>query len=84
MYGPMWEGMQRLAGHHRPLGEVAKELAETKLPGPTPGSFVRLGDARDAAALRFTARCLRDLDPDVFTQPLACRLLDPEAEGAGG
>jgi pimeloyl-ACP methyl ester carboxylesterase len=74
-YAAMWAGMQRLAGSNRPVGDVARDLAELRLPGPD-GTPVRLGDLRDAAALRFMARCLRDLDPAVLTPPLEGRWLD--------
>jgi pimeloyl-ACP methyl ester carboxylesterase len=75
-YAAMWRGMQRLAGHHRPVAEVARELAELKLPGAKPGEVVRLGDIRDTASIRFLARCLHDLDPDVLTYPLERRWLE--------
>jgi pimeloyl-ACP methyl ester carboxylesterase len=54
---------------------VARDLAELRLPGPD-GTTVRLGNLRDASALRFMARCLRDLDPAVLTPPLENRWLD--------
>lgn len=69
-YSTMWEAMRRLAGSDRLIGNVARELAEVWLPGSQPHETVRLGDLRDAAALRFMARCLRDLDPETLTPPL--------------
>jgi pimeloyl-ACP methyl ester carboxylesterase len=74
-YAAMWEGMRRLAGGGS-VPIVARELAELRVSGPRPGETVRLGDLRDAAALRFMARCLHDLDPDVLTPPLEKRWLD--------
>jgi pimeloyl-ACP methyl ester carboxylesterase len=70
MYRDLWAGMQRLAGGGRPIGATARELADLRLPGPAQGETVRLGELRDAAALRFLARCLHDLDPDVLGPPL--------------
>jgi pimeloyl-ACP methyl ester carboxylesterase len=49
---------------------TASELASIQLPGKHEGEKVRLGDLHDAAALRFLARCLHDLDPDVLGPPL--------------
>ena len=70
-YGPQFAAMRSLAGPSRPIGETARLLADVPLPGGA-----RLGDRRDAAALRFLARCLRDLDPDVLTPALDGRWLD--------
>lgn len=69
IYRDLWAGMQRLAGGGRPIAATARELADLKLPGASPGETARLGDLRDAAALRFLARCLQDLDPDVLGPP---------------
>ncbi len=65
-YGPTWTGMRALAGHPRPVSEIARDLAAIQVPGPT-GATVPLGTLRDAAALRFVARCVRDLDPFALT-----------------
>jgi pimeloyl-ACP methyl ester carboxylesterase len=73
-YHAQFEGMHPLAGSPLPVTELTARLAELRLPTPT-GS-VRLGDLRDATALRFMARCLQDLDPGVFTPLLAGRWLD--------
>jgi pimeloyl-ACP methyl ester carboxylesterase len=40
------------------------------------GATCRLADVRDGTALRFTARCLRDLDPEVLAPLLEGRWLD--------
>jgi pimeloyl-ACP methyl ester carboxylesterase len=70
IYRDLWAGMQRLAGGGRPLSTTARELADLRLPGASPGETVRLGDLRDATAIRLMARCLHDLDPDVLGPPL--------------
>lgn len=75
-YAAMWEGMRHLAGRHRPVSYTTRQLIEIPLPGPHPGQTVKLGDLRDAAALRFMARALHDIDPDVFTPPLNGTWLD--------
>lgn len=61
----LFAGMHELAGPSDPVHEVAGRLAELRLPGAD-GRSVRLGDLRDTTALRFGARCLHDLDPDVL------------------
>jgi pimeloyl-ACP methyl ester carboxylesterase len=66
----VWSGMRELAGSSEPVTAVARRLADVRQSG------VRLGDLRDAASLRFSARCLRDVDPNVFTPLLAGRWLD--------
>jgi pimeloyl-ACP methyl ester carboxylesterase len=75
VYNSMWVGMKRLAGTNRPVGLIARELAQLQVPGPN-GTPVRLGDVRDAASLRFMARCLRDLDPAVLTPAIEHRWLE--------
>jgi pimeloyl-ACP methyl ester carboxylesterase len=70
IYHDLWDGMRRLAGGGRPLSTTALELAGLRLASSSPGSTVKLGDLRDAAAIRFMARCLHDLDPDVLGPPL--------------
>src|SRR5439155_18697856 len=68
-------GMRALAGRKNAVAQTARELAEIRLPA-LGGKTVRLGDVRDAAALRFMARCLEPLDPDVLTPVIESRLLD--------
>lgn len=46
--------------------DLAARLAEVRITDPAGGTQVRLGDVRDAAALRFSAHCLRRIDPAVF------------------
>lgn len=71
----MFAGMARLAGDRRPAAEVVRDLAEIRIPTGEEGG-TRFGDIRDAVTLRFTARCLRDVDPEVFAPLLEGRLLD--------
>lgn len=60
-------GLQRFAASDRPVGELARELAEIPFGLPGGKESSRLGDVRDAAALRFTARALKQLDPAVLS-----------------
>ena len=65
-YHALFELFQRHAGSRLAVADLARELAEARLPPPGGGAPRRLGDVRDAASLRFTARCLADADPAVF------------------
>ena len=76
LYAVTWAAMQRLAGSSHSVGEVARELAELRIPSGKPRETVRFGDLRDPASLRFMARCLHDLDPDTLTLPLERRWLE--------
>jgi pimeloyl-ACP methyl ester carboxylesterase len=74
-YGTIWAAFRKLAGR-KDVGAVTKELVELRIPTAKPGESVRFGDVRDAASLRFVARCLRDLDPEVLAPALEKRWLD--------
>lgn len=65
-YHDLFTLFQEHAGSRLPVAALARELAEARLPPPGGGAPRRLGDVRDAASLRFTARCLADVDPRVF------------------
>ncbi|OWK39442.1 alpha/beta fold hydrolase [Fimbriiglobus ruber] len=69
-YGAQFQAIRQLAGNPA-VGETARALANVTLPGG-----VKLGDRRDAAALRFMARCLADLDPAVLDPVLNGHWLD--------
>lgn len=63
-YARTWPAMRALAGS-RDVRATAAALAAVRLrDGRT------LGDVRNPAALRFLARCLADLDPEVLTPPI--------------
>ena len=71
----LFAGMQLFAGDRRPVGAIARDLAEVRLPTGEEGG-ARLGDIRDAVTLLFSARCLQDLDPDIYPPLLEGRLLE--------
>lgn len=71
---PHFSAMQKLAGSKLPVSEVARQLAEVRLPSPT--GEVRLGDLRDGVSLRLVARCLQEVDPAVYDSLLAGRWLE--------
>lgn len=70
-----FDGLRPFAGDRRPAAEVARDLAEVRVaaPGAAP---VRLGDVRDATALRFTAACVKRLDPRALDPIVERRWLD--------
>ncbi len=68
-YGVQFAAMRKLAGSAASVHEVARQLADIRLPAPQ--GEIRLGEQRDAASLRFLAKCVRQLDPDVYTPILA-------------
>ena len=74
-YFGLFRAYGELLGATASEDELAAGLAEVRLDAP--GSrTVRLGDVRDAAALRFLASCLRQLDPEALEPILAGRWLD--------
>jgi pimeloyl-ACP methyl ester carboxylesterase len=75
-YGILFAGLRSLAGSDRPTAETARLLAELPMSAPGSPRTVRLGDVRDATSIRFMARCLRDLDPEVLTPLLEARWLE--------
>ena len=72
----MFAGMQRLAGDRRPVRETTRDLADIRIPTAGVEGGARLGDLRDATGLRFLAKCLQDMDPEVLSPLLEGRLLE--------
>ncbi len=68
--GSYFSALRGLAGSQTPIAELARELAELRYGS---ARTIRCGDTRDATTLRFSASCLRRLDPAV---------LDPIADGS--
>jgi pimeloyl-ACP methyl ester carboxylesterase len=63
-------------GSDRPASEVARALARATVRVPGSDDRVPLGSIRDLASLRYTASCLRQLDPTVIPLILECRWLE--------
>jgi pimeloyl-ACP methyl ester carboxylesterase len=75
-YFSTFEAMRRAAGQTgTSTSIIARQLAESMIQRPD-GSAVRLGELRDPVSLRFSASCLRDVDPAVYDPLLAGRWLD--------
>lgn len=66
-YRGMFAAFGQLAGAGRNVAELARELAEVDLSAPGKSQKLRMGDIRDATALRFLASCLNQLDPRTMT-----------------
>ena len=73
-YRAQFAGMQSVARRGGDIEAMTDALADIRLPGPS--GEVRLGDSRDRASLRFSAECLAQVDPDIFTPLIAGAWLD--------
>src|SRR5262249_44586517 len=76
VYLSQFRGMQPLAGSRHPVADIARGLAEIQLVTPGTGRRTRFGDVRDGVSLRFGARCLSQVDPEVLTPIVAGRWLE--------
>jgi len=70
----LFTGLRQLAGKKRSIAETTQLVGQIEMPHGE--GTIRLGDIRDATSLRFTARCLEDLDPEVLTPLIEGRLLE--------
>lgn len=77
-YHSQFVGIERLLREKRWKGvaDLAKQLADVVIEDPVSNGQYRLGDKRDAAALRFHARCLAQMDPDCLTPIIEGRWLE--------
>jgi pimeloyl-ACP methyl ester carboxylesterase len=77
--GSVWQaqfvGMREVGRRGGTLEEVTDGLSDIQLPTKT-GGFRRLGDVRDRSSLRWSAECLKQLDPEVLTPVIEGRWLD--------
>ncbi len=71
VYLSQFRGMQPFAGSKKSVDDIARGLAEILLIAPGTGRATRLGDVRDGVSLRFSARCLKQVDPEVFAPLVA-------------
>lgn len=69
-------GVQPFAESTLPVGALARQLAEIPLTTPGKTGSIRLGDTRDMASLRFTARCLKQLHREVLSPIVAGRWME--------
>jgi pimeloyl-ACP methyl ester carboxylesterase len=73
-YQAQFLGMREVAKRGGDVEAMTDALADIRI--PTPNGAARLGDLRDRASLRFSAECLRQVDPDVLTPLAAGEWLD--------
>ena len=70
-----FQGLQKLLGTTDNVSELARALAELPVKAAGQSEPQRLGDVRDWTSLRFSARCLVDVDPQVMTPIVSGRWL---------
>ena len=58
--------MRQLAGRELPVRELAQLFGASQLKTYPDGRILRIADVRDSVSIRFTASCLRDMDPGVM------------------
>jgi pimeloyl-ACP methyl ester carboxylesterase len=75
-------GMRDVARLSSGADELAAALAELAVSVPGRSGLSKLGQLRSAESLRFSARCLAQLDPEVFTPVIEGRWLDGYDERA--
>jgi pimeloyl-ACP methyl ester carboxylesterase len=74
MYQPTFAAMQRWAGRRDlSVRELAANFGNEVVKSWPDGRVMRISDVRDAVSLRFSASCLRNLDPRVMTRILEGR-----------
>jgi pimeloyl-ACP methyl ester carboxylesterase len=66
-YHPTFVAMRQWASRtDLSVSEIASQLREFPMKPTVDGKAVKLGDVRDPVSLRFTASCVRQLDPNVM------------------
>ena len=78
----LFMGMRDVTRRVTGVDELAAALAELSVPIPGQSGLAKLGQLRSAESLRFSARCLAQLDPEVFTPVIEGRWLDGYDERA--
>ncbi len=68
--------LQSVSGSTLDVAQLARQLADSTLAVAGQTERVRLGDLRDATAIRFGAACLKRVDPTVWEPLLAGRWLE--------
>lgn len=66
VFASQFAGIQRLLGRASEVVELTQALADLELHSADGSQRWRLGDLRDRAALRYSAACLRQVDPLVL------------------
>ncbi len=77
----LFKGYSELVGRGFEVDELSKQLAEMLIGMPGDKRWMRLGDVRDPAALRFLAKCLTKVDPQVLAPIVDGRWLEDYHRG---
>ena len=72
----LFAGIQGLLPSSGSIENLAVQLAALEVPLPATGETRPLGDLRDAASLRYSARCLQRMDPAVLEPLVAGRWME--------
>jgi pimeloyl-ACP methyl ester carboxylesterase len=72
----LFVAMRDLARQNLPVGELAHQLGQVPFSPQRGGVLLPLSHFRDATSLRFSARCLQNMDPEVLTPLIQGRWLD--------
>jgi pimeloyl-ACP methyl ester carboxylesterase len=79
-----FHALEKLCGRALPQADLLAQLGEAPLRNPLTGHNVPLRETRDAAAIRFAAAAVRQLDPAVLQPIVAGQWLDGyDVEGVG-
>jgi pimeloyl-ACP methyl ester carboxylesterase len=70
-FHPLFTFMQQVSGSKESVSQLARRIADVRLPAEGKPEGVRLGDVRDATSIRFGAACLKRVDPAVWEPVLA-------------
>lgn len=62
----LFKGISELIDRGLEVNEMSKQLAEMLIGTPGDDRWIRLGDVRDPVSLRFMAKCLTKVDPQVL------------------
>lgn len=63
--------LRSVSGSNLSVSELARHLADSRVPAPGLPEGVRLGDLRDATSIRLGAACLKRVDPTLWDPVLA-------------
>jgi pimeloyl-ACP methyl ester carboxylesterase len=63
--------LRSVSGSALSVSELARHLADSRVPAPGAPEGVRLGDLRDATSIRMGAACLKRVDPTLWDPVLA-------------
>jgi len=71
-----FSALRQFAASTLSVADLARNLAEMRFGPPGNEMAIRLGDLRDAASLRFSAKALKQLDPEVLVSVTEGRWLE--------